>query len=94
MPQLALDPAATARLRAVDGPTELIDAEGVAYATLTPLAAPPLPDLTAGGWTEEEIAEAKHRARSGERGRPTEDVFGDVFGENWRTRYGVDGGES
>ena len=94
MPQITLDPAATERLRAVDGPTELVDADGVAYATLTPLVSGPTHDLAAHGWTEEEIAEAKHRARSGERGRPAEEVFGDVFGENWRTRYGVDGGGS
>ena len=63
MPQITLDPAATERLRAADGPTELVDADGVAYATLTPLVSGPTHDLAAHGWTEDEIKEVRREAK-------------------------------
>ena len=85
MPQITLDPAATERLRAVDGPTELLDADGVPYATLTPLAAPPLPDLAAGGWTEEEIAEIRREAKNPETKWSTPaEVWERIFAEHGR----------
>ena len=93
MTQITLDRETFERYRAA-GPAELLSPDGEPFATLTPLVSGPTPDLAAHGWTAEEIAAAKARARSGEPGRPAEDVYRDVFGEDWRTRYGVGGGES
>ena len=89
MTQITLDPAATERLRAVIGPTELVDADGVAYATLTPLASAPTPDLAAHGWTEEEIAEARREAKDPAATWSTpEEVWERIFAEHGRPGEG------
>ena len=91
MTQITLDRETAERLRAA-GSAQLLDPDGVMFATLTPL--PPVdpqslmvedPDV----WTEEEIAEAKRRLAEGNPGIPAEDAYRNVFGENWRERYGL-----
>ena len=83
-----LDQKTTDRLK-TGGPVELAGPDGVPFGTLTPLESPGIdPDIVTDDpvWSAEEIAGMKRRMLEGGPTRPSEEVYLEVFGENWRTR--------
>ena len=83
MTQITLDRETFEHYRAA-GPAELLSPDGVPFATLTPVSAPP---EGADDWTAEELAEIADRPP--QPSRPAEDVYREIFGEGWRERYGL-----
>ena len=81
-----LDQETTDRLR-TDGPVKLAGPDGVPFGTLTPLApsgtSVPADDPA---WSAAEIAEMKRQMENRGPTRPSEEVYREIFGENWRTR--------
>ena len=81
-----LDQKTTDRSRS-DLPIDLAGPDGVPFGTLTPLAPPgahrPGHDPV---WSAAEVAEMKRRMANPGPTRPSEEVYREVFGENWRTR--------
>ena len=81
-----LDQETTDRLR-TDGPVELAGPDGVPFGTLTPLASPGL-RVTVDDpvWSASEIAAMQRQMANRGPTRPSEDVYREIFGENWRSR--------